>query len=67
LSDFGAKDGVHHHLKGGGGVHQSKEHDRWFEQSFWGEEGGLLFIAFFDMDVIVTPLNVDFCEESTSS
>src|SRR6266403_1107929 len=67
LRYLGSEDGIHHHLEGGRGVCEAKEHDCRFEQSFWGKESGFPFVAFFNTDVIIPPSNVDFCKESASS
>jgi len=57
---------IHGSLEGGGGVSQSKEHYPWFKQPFWGFERGLPFIAFLDLDIIVSPSYVEFGEEGSS-
>jgi len=48
---------IHHGLEGGGGVGQTKEHDSWFEESFASFEGGFIFIAFFNANVVVSCYN----------
>ena len=58
-----SKHSVHRSLEGGGGVGQPKEHDSWFEQSCWGFESGLPFVAFLDSDVVVSPPYVELGEE----
>ena len=60
------KHSVHRSLEGGRRVGQSEEHDPWFEQSRWGFEGGLPFVAFFDLDVVVSPPYIEFGEEGLS-
>src|SRR5258707_15434619 len=67
LSDLSAEDHVHHHLEGGRGGGQSKEHNRWFEEAFGGEECRFPFVAFFDTDVVVPPPYVKFSEEGATS
>src|SRR5258708_16019215 len=59
--------GVHHHLKGCWGVSESEKHNRRFEESFWVQKRCLRFVAWFDAYVIVSPSNVEFCVEATST
>ena len=61
LSYTGAKNVVHHLLEGGRWVGEAKEHDSWFVGSISHFEGSFMFIAFFDADIVVTPLNVQLC------
>ncbi len=65
LCDFSAKDHIHHHLEGGRRVSQPEEHDRWFEESFGGEECRLPFIPLFDADIVISPAYVELSEEGT--
>ncbi len=58
---------IHHHLEGGWGVSESKEHDCRFKESFRGQERCFRFIAWFDTYVVVPPSDVKFCEEGTST
>jgi hypothetical protein len=37
---------------------QPKKHDQWFPQPVFGLESGLMFISFFDADVVVSILNI---------
>src|SRR5258708_5031778 len=53
---------VHHHLEGGGGVHESKEHDCWFKKSFWHKEGCFPFVSRFYAYIVISPLYVKFGE-----
>jgi len=66
LGDFSTEDHVHHHLKGSGGIGQSEEHDRWFEEALWGEECRFPFISLFDTNIIVSPTYVKFGEEGAA-
>src|SRR5712675_1414666 len=63
FSDFIFKDGIHHCLKGGGGVGHPEEHYCRFVQSFVGNEGSLPLIAFLNVYVVVPPANVKLGEE----
>jgi len=67
LSNFSAEDHVHHHLEGGGGIGQPKEHDCWFEESFWGKERRFPFVSLFDTDIVVSPTYIEFSEEGATS
>jgi hypothetical protein len=60
---FFSEDVIHHCLEGGWRICQSKEHDHWFKQPFAGFEGGFVFISFFQMDVVVSPVNVELSEQ----
>src|SRR5258707_14775732 len=66
LSDFSTEDHIHHHLKGGGGVGQPEEHDRRFEEPFWGEERHFPFVPLFDVNVVVSPTYIEFGEEGAT-
>jgi hypothetical protein len=57
---FFGEDRIHHRLEGCGGVGESKEHDRGFEQAFVSDKGGLPFVSFFDLDIVVSPTDVEF-------
>ena len=62
LCNFLLEDVVHHSLKRGRGISQAEEHNRWFKEAFAGFEGSLVFIAFFNVNVVVTPSNVKLGE-----
>src|SRR5712671_3674913 len=62
--NFVLEDGVHHHLKGGWGICQPEEHDRWFKQSFIGDKGCFPLVSPSNADVVVSPSNVEFSEQS---
>src|SRR5712675_1706828 len=64
---FLLKDGVHHHLKGGWGVGQSKEHDRWFEQPFVSDEGCFPLVSLSDTNIIVSPSYVELSKQGSSA
>ena len=50
---------VHECLKCGRGIAKSKEHDGGFKQSHGGNEGSLPLVLLSDVDVVVSPLNVE--------
>ena len=62
FSEFFLEQGVHHSLEGGWGVGESEEHDTRFEEAFIRNEGRLPFIALLDVNVIVSPSDVEFSE-----
>jgi hypothetical protein len=66
LCDFLSEDVVHHGLKGCWRICESKEHNRWFEQSFARFKGCLPFVSLFDTDVVVSPSYVEFGEQFLS-
>jgi hypothetical protein len=55
--------GVHHHLKCGWQVCEPKKHDGGLKQPFWGQECHLPFVAWFDLDIVVSPPYVKLCEQ----
>ena len=59
-SNLFPENGVHHCLKGGRGISEAKEHDQWFEKSPIGFERSFPFIAFFHLDVVIFPLDIEF-------
>ena len=50
-------------LQTGRSIAKTEEHDEWFKESAFRDEGCFPFISFFDPDVVVSPANVDDCEE----
>src|SRR5258708_26335316 len=56
----GAEDVVHHHLEGSQQVAQSKEHDKWLEESSVHVESCLPFIPFLQVDVVEGPIKVQW-------
>jgi len=55
--------GVYHCLEGGQWVGQSKKHDCGFVQPLIGYKGHLPLIPIFNEDFIVSPFNVEPCEQ----
>ena len=55
---------IHVTLECGWGVGETKEHDRWFEESLISLESCLPLITFLDPDVIITPLDIKFGKEA---
>ena len=58
------KNMVYEGLKGTGGIAESEEHDSWFKESERGDEHSFPLIFLMNMDVVVTPVNVEFSEVS---
>ena len=55
---------VHEGLKSPGGIANSKEHDGWFKQSERSDECSFPLIFLINMEIVVTPANVEFSEVS---
>ena len=53
---------VHHRLKCRGGIRQAEEHDRGFKEAVAGFECCFPFVTLFDVDVVISPLDVELCE-----
>jgi len=64
---FFLKDGVHHHLKGGRGVGQPKEHDRWFEQPFVSNKGCFPLVSPSNANVVISPSYVKLGKQGSSA
>ena len=60
------ENGVHHTLEGGRGIGKAKEHDPRLEHASIGFESSLPFVAFLDMDVIVSPSYVELGEKGAA-
>src|ERR1700722_7565645 len=56
LEDF-----VHHGLECCGGIGEAEKHNKRFKQSSGGSESGFPLITFLNADVVVSPLNIEFC------
>jgi len=67
FAEFFFEDGVHHHLKGGWGVGQAKEHHHWFEESFIGDEGRFPLVSVSDPYIVVSPSYVELGEKCSAS
>src|SRR6266545_1374533 len=52
------KDVVHHCLKCSRGVRKTKEHYEGFKRSFTTTKCCFPFVSFFDMDIVITPMNI---------
>jgi hypothetical protein len=57
------EDGIHQYLESSGQVDEPKEHDTGFKKTLIHDEGCLPFIAFFDPDIVVAPLNIKLGED----
>ncbi len=62
FSDEIAEDVVHHPLKGGRRVRESKEHNGGLVQAPVRTEGGLLLVSLLNPDVVVGPTNIQLRE-----
>ncbi|KAF9807546.1 hypothetical protein IEO21_08161 [Rhodonia placenta] len=60
------EDLVHHGLEGCGGVGEVKEHYQGFVQSLVSYKGSLPLITGFDLDIVVSPSNVELHEEHSA-
>ena len=67
LCDVNSEEIIHKGLEYGWGVTHSEEHDIGFEQPKWGGEGSLPTVLWFDEDVIISPLYIEFGEDQWSS
>ena len=54
---------IHEVLESGGGIGETKEHYGWFEESFMCDKGSFPLMPVFDLDIIVSPLNVKLGED----
>jgi hypothetical protein len=57
---------IHESLEGGRRVVYSKEHDGGFEESFMSNEGAFPLVAFFDADIVISPLYVELGKDFDS-
>ena len=60
LSDHVSEQVIHESLEYCGGVAEAKEHDSGLKKSFVGDEGYLPLVTIFDLDVVVSPMNIEF-------
>ena len=60
LVDKVLEDMGHKGLKCGRGIAKAEGHDEGFEETELAFEGGFPFITLFDVDVIVTPMDIEF-------
>ena len=61
-----SEDIIHQSLEYNWTVIESKIHNTEFEESAIGDESGFLFVSFFNLDVIVTLMDVRFNEDVCS-
>src|SRR5258708_18116935 len=66
LSDLSMEDHIHHHLEGSGRIGQPEEHDRWFEEAFWGKERCFPFVSLLDANIVVSSTYIEFSEEGAA-
>ena len=63
LREHISKDVVHESLEGGGSVAKSEEHDGGFKESHGGDESSLPLIFLLNVNVIISPTDVEFGEQ----
>ena len=63
LSQHVSKDVIHECLKRGGSIAESEEHDSGFEESHGSNESGLPLILLPDVNVVISPMNVELGEQ----
>jgi hypothetical protein len=61
--DLLSEDIVHHGLECGWWIAKTKEHDQWFKTTAISDEGGFPFVALFDPNIIVSPMDVKLRED----
>jgi hypothetical protein len=54
---------IHHGLKGGWGIGESKEHHHWFEQTAICLECGLPLVTIADPNIVITPADIQLRKE----
>ena len=63
--DHIAKGVIHEVLESGGGIGEAEEHYSGLEESLMGDEGSFPLMSIFDLDILISPLDVklgeDFC------
>ena len=57
---------VHEPLEHGRGIHESKEHNHGFEKPFVGNKGSFPLVSVFDLDIVVSPADVELGENFCS-
>ena len=60
LSYNQAKDVIHHRLEGSWGVSEAEEHNSWFKKAVTRFKCGLVFVALFDANIVISPANIQF-------
>ena len=63
VCDHIAKRVIHEVLESGGGIGETEEHHRRFKESFMGDEGSLPLMSVFDLDIIVSPSDIELGED----
>src|ERR1700677_2078563 len=58
---------IHHRLEGRWRVTEAKEHDCGLEESILCFECRLMFVSFFDSDVVISPTHIEFGEDRGSA
>ena len=63
FSQHVSKDVIHERLECGGSIAESKEHDGRFKDSHGGNESGFPLILLSDVNVVISPTNVELGEQ----
>ncbi|KAF9800931.1 hypothetical protein IEO21_10257 [Rhodonia placenta] len=58
---------IHHCLEGRGGVGEADEHHQGLIQPSVGHKGRFPLVTSFDPDVVVSPPDIELCEEHSST
>jgi hypothetical protein len=62
LVDKVREDSIHEGLESGRGIAEAEGYDEGFEEAKGAFKGSFSLIAFFNADVVVTPLDIKFSE-----
>ena len=62
FSDHVSEQVIHESLEHDRGIAKAKEHDCWFKESFVSDEGGPPLVIIFDMNIVVTSMNIKLGE-----
>ena len=60
LVEFLTENLIHHCLEYGQWIAKSEEHDKWFKAALICDKGSFPFIAFLDLNIIVSPVYNEF-------
>jgi len=67
LGNFPMEYCVHHHLESSWRVGEAEEHNCWFKESLWGEEGSFPLVSIFDVNIVVSPADIKLSEQGAST
>jgi len=63
FSDHVMEGVVHESLEGGRRVGEPKKHDGGFEEAFVDDEGSFTLVTIFDMDIVVSSMDIKFGDD----